>query len=75
MPAVLPQWDYRNGQRIETALPANVPSTRDTDAIVYVTASGTKYRRASCRYLGNGGTGIPVSRAVSAYEPCKDCNP
>ncbi|QDV81657.1 thermonuclease family protein [Planctomycetes bacterium TBK1r] len=62
------QWDYRNGQRIETALPTSEPTTRDTDATVCVTASGTKYHRAGCRYLGDGGTGIPVSRAVSAQS-------
>lgn len=68
-------WDYRNGQRVETALPANVPSTRDTDATVYVTSNGTKFHRAGCRFLSNGGSPIPVSRAVSAYEPCKVCKP
>ncbi len=30
-------WDYRNGQRVETALPANVPSIRENDQTVYVT--------------------------------------
>ncbi|WP_419581433.1 thermonuclease family protein [Stieleria magnilauensis] len=68
-------WDYRNGQRIETALPANVASTRESDAVVYVTGSGTKYHREGCRYLGENGKPIPVSRVTSAYEPCKVCKP
>lgn len=45
-------WDYRNGQRIETALPQNLPSTRDTDAVVDVTETGAKYHRSDCRYVG-----------------------
>ncbi|TWU61971.1 hypothetical protein V7x_36620 [Crateriforma conspicua] len=68
-------WDYRNGQRIETALPANVPSTPETDATVYVTNSGTKYLRKDCGYVDASRTAIPASRAVSAYEPCKVCKP
>ncbi|WP_417737306.1 thermonuclease family protein [Rosistilla oblonga] len=68
-------WDYRHGQRIETALPANVPSTRNADATVYATESGTKYHREGCRYLRVRGKPIPVSRAVSAYELCKVCKP
>ena len=68
-------WDYRNGQRVETALPANVESTRETDEVVFITESGAKYHREDCRYLGGNGTRIPVSRAASAYEPCKICFP
>ncbi|WP_404311217.1 thermonuclease family protein [Neorhodopirellula lusitana] len=68
-------WDYRNGQRVETALPANVESTRDTDEVVFITDSGAKFHRKGCRYLGENGKPIPFSRVQSAYEPCKVCNP
>lgn len=68
-------WDYRNGVRIESALPKNVPSTRETERVVYVTNSGHKYHRAGCRHLAKSSISIPISRAISAYEPCKVCNP
>jgi len=68
-------WDYRNGQRVETALPANVESTREDEEIVYITDTGTKYHRESCRFAKKSHYPIPLSRATSAYEPCKVCNP
>lgn len=67
-------WDYRNGQRIETSLPANLPSIRETDTKVYITKTGSKYHRSGCRYLSKSAIEIPLSRA-SAYEPCSKCNP
>lgn len=68
-------WDYRNGQRVETALPANVPSIRENDLTVYVTDTGSKYHRAGCRHLDASKAAIPLSRAKSAYKPCKVCHP
>lgn len=68
-------WDWRNGQRVETALPANVPSTRETDTIVYISPTGTKYHREHCRTVKGEHTAMPLSRAASAYEPCGVCKP
>ncbi|WP_417737874.1 thermonuclease family protein [Rosistilla oblonga] len=67
-------WDYRNGQRIATAVPANVPSTRESEVTVYVTDTGTKYHRAGCRHLRKSKYAMPLSRARSAYAPCKTCH-
>ncbi|WP_404305912.1 hypothetical protein [Neorhodopirellula lusitana] len=72
-PYVAP-WDYRNGQRIPSALPMELESTRDSDATVWITPSGEKYHRADCRFVGDTATEIPVSRAI-AYEPCGVCKP
>ncbi|WP_158222623.1 thermonuclease family protein [Rhodopirellula sp. MGV] len=68
-------WDYRNGQRVETALPVNLPSTRATDPTVYVTDTGTKYHRSGCRHIKQSHYPMPLSRAQSGYEPCKVCHP
>lgn len=68
-------WDYRNGQRVETAVPANVPSIRTKDETVFITETGTKYHRDGCRYLSKSKIEISLSRAKSAYQPCKVCKP
>lgn len=68
-------WDYRNGVRVATASPVNATSTRTTDQTVYITVTGTKYHQSGCRHLKKSKHAIPLSRAKSAYEPCKVCNP
>lgn len=68
-------WDWRNGQRVETALPVNRESSRETDATVYITKTGSKYHRAGCQYLSKSSSPIPLSRAVSACSPCSRCKP
>ena len=78
-------WDYRNGVRdsLKVAVPVmqtpsnatQVPSIRETDTKVFVTETGTKYHSDGCRHLKKSRIEIPLSRAVSAYEPCKVCNP
>jgi micrococcal nuclease len=46
------------------------------DTIVYVTKSGTKYHRDSCRTLGNSKSAIKLADAVHAgYAPCAVCKP
>lgn len=55
------------------------PQTRPDDAAtvtVHVTATGTKYHRAGCRYLSK--SDIPVSHKDAkrrGYTPCKACRP
>lgn len=41
---------------------------------VYVTASGSKYHTATCRYAGSGRP-VPLAEAVVRNEPCKVCRP
>ncbi|QDT04726.1 Thermonuclease precursor [Rubripirellula lacrimiformis] len=80
---LVPPWDFRNGvtaapkrpamANIEQAIPA--PSIRTTDTTVYITDTGTKYHRQSCRYCRKSSSPIPLSRAISAYDACKVCKP
>ena len=73
-PKRIAPWDWRNGVREATAEPLNVTSIRDGDTVVFVTESGTHYHTEGCRHA-KGATKIPLSRATSAYEPCKVCHP
>lgn len=45
-----------------------------TAPTVYVTASGSKYHTATCRYAGSGRP-VSLSEAVLRNEPCKVCRP
>ena len=62
-------WDWRNGVRAPTPAPVNARSIRTTDVTVYITVTGSKYHRGSCRYLKKSKVSIPLSRAKSAYDP------
>ena len=42
---------------------------------VYITNTGSKYHRDSCRTLKNSKIPISLSEAVINYEPCGICNP
>lgn len=43
---------------------------------VYITPTGTKFHRESCRYVQNKNcTSLLRSEAEKNYEPCKACNP
>jgi len=53
----------------------HLPSTRETDETVYVSDTGEKYHRGNCRHLDESQYAIPLSRAVSAYDPCNVCHP
>jgi endonuclease YncB( thermonuclease family) len=43
--------------------------------IVFVTANGTKYHRAGCRFLGKSAIAMPLSEARKRYQPCRACKP
>ena len=52
------------------------PSTTATADTVYITHTGTKYHRGTCRHLAQ--SGIPISRSEAVargYESCKVCKP
>jgi micrococcal nuclease len=68
-------WDWRNGVREETTEPVFAPSIRKSDVVVYITRTGHKYHRQGCRHTKSSATPISLSRAASAYEPCKVCAP
>ena len=42
---------------------------------VYITNTGSKYHRDTCRTLKNSKIPISLSEAVRSYEPCGICNP
>jgi hypothetical protein len=43
---------------------------------VYITDTGTKFHRGSCRYLANSKIAISRSEAIAeGYTPCKVCKP
>lgn len=50
---------------------------RDAEALkVYITRSGTKYHRASCRYARENATEISLAEARRrGLEPCRTCHP
>ena len=61
--------------RTPAAAPAE-PSAAPVSDVVYVTAQGSKFHRAGCRYLKGGGTAMSRSDALAAgYTACKVCKP
>jgi micrococcal nuclease len=50
------------------------PNTADTKT-VYITRTGAKYHRASCRYLRKSMIPISLSNAKQNYSPCSVCRP
>lgn len=63
-----------------TAEPTSVeytepPAQEQTQTIVYVTNTGTKYHRAGCRHLNDSQIEMTLEEAKKNYEPCGTCNP
>ena len=58
-----------------TPTPAIQKSQDDKSITVYVTKTGDKYHRSSCRYLSKSKIPISLSEAVKYYSPCSVCNP
>lgn len=51
------------------------PENNNSDEIVYITKTGSKYHRENCRYLSKSKIPIMLSDAVNSYSPCSVCNP
>lgn len=48
----------------------------DSETIVYITNSGTKYHRNGCRYLNKSKIPIPLNEIdTTKYAPCSVCKP
>ena len=43
--------------------------------IVFVTRTGAKYHRSSCRYLSKSKIPMVLTEAKTFYSPCKVCKP
>ena len=51
-------------------------TTEQTQGVtVYVTRTGSKYHRASCRYLRQSSIPIALNDARKRYSPCSVCGP
>ncbi|MFC2068051.1 lamin tail domain-containing protein [Chloroflexota bacterium] len=62
---------------IITPTPSPTPSPTPNDTVfVYITRTGEKYRRGSCRYLSQSKISIKRSDAINqGYTPCSGCKP
>jgi len=47
----------------------------ETDVTVYITPTGAKYHRGTCRYLSKIKIPISLKEAKVRYSPCSVCNP
>lgn len=55
---------------------AKKTNTSNSSSIVYITRTGAKFHRGSCRYLRESKIKISRSEAIAqGYEPCKVCRP
>jgi hypothetical protein len=45
------------------------------DVTVFITRTGKKYHRGSCRYLKRSKIPISLSKAKKRYSPCRVCRP
>lgn len=54
----------------------NGQETTDQEITVYITRTGSKYHRGSCRYLSQSKIAITLSEAKKqGYTPCSVCKP
>lgn len=67
-----PPWEFRNGPR-----PPSADSNEDatSDAAVYLTRTGKKYHRGSCRFLARSKLEVDREQAEANFSPCSVCNP
>ena len=48
---------------------------QQVNSTVYITRTGSKYHRATCRYLKNSKIEISLKSAKLSYAACKVCRP
>jgi micrococcal nuclease len=63
-------WATSTAARVEAT-----PAAANSDEIVYVTRTGTKYHRAGCRYLARSQIPMALKDAVKQFGPCSVCQP
>ncbi|MBT6143632.1 hypothetical protein HOH51_03930 [bacterium] len=81
-PKPIPPWDYRHNPSLRSVAEAEPnstlqqPTASPTQTVtVYVTRTGAKYHRGSCRYLRKSKIPISLADAKRRYSPCSVCNP
>ena len=60
---------------VPVASAAAATTTDRREITVYVTRTGQKYHRGSCRHLARSKFPMPLSEAKREYDPCKVCSP
>jgi len=78
-PNPIPPWEFRRGARGSSAYQPEqpkAPPSLDSDTIVYITRTGSKYHRDECMYLRKSriSTTFEAARA-NGYGACSVCNP
>jgi hypothetical protein len=75
-------WDFRRGESrqkstadIRPAESRETVSNADSTEAVYVTRTGEKYHRGSCRHLSRSKIPISLADAKLSYGACKVCRP
>jgi len=69
-------WDYRKGQRSSKTVSKQVESSQKIESVVYVTRTGKKYHRSTCRYAAKATRSMPRSEAEAlGYGACGICKP
>lgn len=58
------------------AAPVTAPTTTPAPAVVkvYVTETGTKYHKNTCKHLANSKIEVDLHKAMDDKEPCKTCH-
>jgi endonuclease YncB( thermonuclease family) len=81
-PKPIPPWDYRHNPNLRSVADTEPGSTLQQPAAsqtenvaVYVTRTGAKYHRGSCRYLRKSKIPISLSEAKRRYGACLVCKP
>ena len=59
-----------------TAAPVKAQTTTPAPAVVkvYVTETGTKYHKSTCKHLANSKIEVDLHKAMDDKEPCKTCH-
>lgn len=64
-------WGEQGSQPRES----NTAASAGPDTVVYVSPSGTKYHRRSCRLLGGSGRAVSLAEGRKDRSPCAVCDP
>lgn len=72
-------WEYRSGKRVGAPPRESVAPTAESEpanqATVFVTKTGKKYHRETCRFVQQSKIAIDRGEAEAKFGPCKVCQP
>ena len=74
-PPTAPASDPPPARRAETVADQAPSADDDEEVTVYVTRTGAKYHRGSCRYLRRSKIPMALEDARDQYDPCGVCDP